>query len=839
MSGIWADAIRYPTDSTRPDPAKFVSPRLPANYVARTRLLELLDNCARARVTVVCAPAGAGKSILLSGWSARNENCAWITLDDRDNNPATLSANLSHALEGSFESDVTYLVLDCAEALTASAAHELLPRIANALPPSVHLLVASRSRSPLALHRLRLEQDAIEVNSRELRFTVDEATELIVDPPPTSVDVATLVEHVDGWATGLFLALSGRSAADAESAAREFLREQVLAKQPEDIQRFLTETAFLEYLSAAASERITKRPDAVDVLRQLEGETAFLSSVEGDHLRYAYQRQFRDMLRDELRARNPERVDAVNVASARWCEQHDHVAEAMEHWLAAGREHDALLLLRTANLRFCDTRPELVAGWVSRIDATSARGDARLLLDLAASFAEIGNDDRFKDTMDRVGVVLRGSPDPVLETRSSLLRARLAFAAGDVESHVAWLERAQATLSTDQQLLDHPTLAMLPRARRLSPWLALGQFWLERTDDARATLRDRPYAPVEDAVDRLFVRSVAAAVSFGEGNLEDALALALNATDTAERLHVNDYVVWPAAHVLAATLHERGNIAAALVAFEDFTRTTREPSGNTFSIAAEVGLASVFRSRGDLSEALDRLSRLRRDHLPDTHPATQGWVDREMALTLLQLGQVRAAGGVLGLPQHRDSETLVAALIELAHGDAMAALRLSTSVRRDQPRSMLLAALIEAQAAKLRGDHAAVIAAAGRAMRVAQRYGFIRSVLDFGSELLPEFAAVSAGAADAEFVAQLRRSQRHSPATIDLREPGALSVELTDRELEVLRYLPTHLTIREIARELYVSHNTVKSHAQHLYRKLGVDSREAAVERARSLQVLR
>ena len=210
-----------------------------------------------------------------------------------------------------------------------------------------------------------------------------------------------------------------------------------------------------------------------------------------------------------------------------------------------------------------------------------------------------------------------------------------------------------------------------------------------------------------------------------------------------------------------------------------------------------------------------------------------------MALTLLQLGQVRAARGVLGSPQHRDSETLVAALIDLAEGDAAAALRLSTSVRREQPRSMLLAVLIEAQAAKLGRNDEAAVAAARRAMRVAQRYGFIRSVLDFGGELLPEFEAISAGAADAEFVAQLRRSQRHNPATIDLRESGALSVELTDRELEVLRYLPTHLSIREIARALYVSHNTVKSHAQHLYRKLGVDSREAAVERARSLQVLR
>jgi LuxR family maltose regulon positive regulatory protein len=132
-----------------------------------------------------------------------------------------------------------------------------------------------------------------------------------------------------------------------------------------------------------------------------------------------------------------------------------------------------------------------------------------------------------------------------------------------------------------------------------------------------------------------------------------------------------------------------------------------------------------------------------------------------------------------------------------------------------------------------------MLAGAQHAMRLARRYGFLRSVLDFGGDLLPEFEVVSTGADDAEFVAQLRHSERRSPGTIALRDSTTHSVELTHRELEVLRYLPTHLSIQEIARALYVSRNTVKSHAQHLYRKLGVDSREAAVERARSLNVLR
>ena len=295
MSGIWADAIRYSADSTRPDPAKFVPPRLPDNYVARTRLLELLDNSARARVTVVSrarrrrqinSPLGLGRA-------PRRELRVDHTRPSRQRSRHTLGEPLLctralHRVGGCRVSrsrlrGVTHRV-GC-PGIPAAYRQRLAP-----VGPSAH-------RKPIPTVRSRCTgSDWSKTRSRSTRGSCDSRSMRPLSSSPTrhrtSVDLATLIEHVDGWATGLVLALSGRSATDAESAAREFLREQVLAKQPEDIQRFLMETAFLEYLSAASTERITKRSDAVDVLRQLEGETAFLSSVEGDHLRYAYQRQF-------------------------------------------------------------------------------------------------------------------------------------------------------------------------------------------------------------------------------------------------------------------------------------------------------------------------------------------------------------------------------------------------------------------------------------------------------------------------------------------------------------------------------------------------------------------
>jgi len=216
----------------------------------------------------------------------------------------------------------------------------------------------------------------------------------------------------------------------------------------------------------------------------------------------------------------------------------------------------------------------------------------------------------------------------------------------------------------------------------------------------------------------------------------------------------------------------------------------------------------------------------------------RSWIDQAVALTYLRIGEVRAAREVLGPPPHRPSETLVAALIALADRRPDEATRLSAIVRRDTPRPRLLATLIDARAAVLRDDADAAIASARLAMHIALEHGFLRSVLDYGTALLPEFAAACVTAAEAEFVSNLRDELALSAVSLDRRRPRDAS-GLSGRELDVLRYLATHLTTREIAQALHVSRNTVKSHMQHLYRKLGVGSRSAAVERARVLQFLR
>jgi ATP/maltotriose-dependent transcriptional regulator MalT len=291
--------------------------------------------------------------------------------------------------------------------------------------------------------------------------------------------------------------------------------------------------------------------------------------------------------------------------------------------------------------------------------------------------------------------------------------------------------------------------------------------------------------------------------------------------------------------VRAALLHERADIESARAAYEAMAEMAREPEGNTFWVAAQVGLATVVQTQGDLGDALERLSRISCVRGRDKRSTTQRWVDRATILTHLRLGQVHAAREVLGPPPWGWTEMRVAVLVALAEGRADEAERLSSSLRQTLPRPRLFAAIVESRVALLRGDRVASSAGARRVMEIAQEHGFVRSVLDFGAELLPSLAAATTSVADAEFVARLHEAATLGIAAVGDGRTGWESIGLSGRELDVLRYLATHLSTREIAHALHVSRNTVKSHKQHVYRKLAVSTREAAVARARTLQLLR
>jgi LuxR family maltose regulon positive regulatory protein len=822
-----------------------------------------LEPSSRARLTVVTGPAGAGKSTLVAAFVRKcAEHSSWITFDAGDHGIDGVWAVLSHGFDrlfararsarpsvaagsaeqflrnarelGAESTDAAFLVLDALDVLDVAVESEMLTRVADALPASVHLVLVTRRQPQIRVHRLRANAEVVEITGRDLRFTEAEAGELL-GAPSTAATTATR-----GWATGLLLApAEGSETADAVRRVRDFLNEEVLAPLEPDSRRFLMEVSCLGHLDAAACTEVTGRPDAAQVLRALAHANAFIEADETRWGRYHLHPQLRSMLRDELRAADPVRAETLFAAGARWYESRGDVVAAIDQWLDAGRDASALALLRDACARLAHTRPDLLSGWAARIPPAAARERPDLLLDLAVASSLGGDEARARDLSERVDELLRTRSDPVTTFRSRLLRARLALGTGDVEAQVAALDAAQRLASSEPAVAEEPELHELPLARHLTAWLALADGWIERLPTRNTRLGDRPNAWSEQTADRVLVWGVDASLALARGDLEHASAQASRAHAAAHAAGLTGYVPQPAAQVLAALLHERAEIEDARAAYEELAEQMREPAGNTFWLAAHLGLALVLRTQGDLTGALERLSRLGAHPAGLARTATQRWVNRATVLTHLRLGQFAAAREVLGPPPWIGSETRIATLIALAEGRATEAEQLTSSLRRDAPRSHLFGSIVEARIAKLRDDDDAALRAAADTLRVAQQHGFVRSVLDFGSDLLPELAACVNSAADAAYVARLRNTAERGTYAFDSRRAARDPVALSDRELDVLRYLATNLSTREIAQALHVSRNTVKSHQQHVYRKLDVGSRAAAVARARDLQLLR
>jgi LuxR family maltose regulon positive regulatory protein len=387
--------VRFPRARTQPlprDPLRATKLRVPpvrSDLVARERLNAQLDRAARHTLTLVCAPAGFGKTTLLAGWAGRTRHpVAWVTLDAADNDPArfweyviaalrtllpslgeqtlallsaprpfrldaampTLAAELAAAETA--PRDIV-LALDDYQQITAEPIHASVRFLLDHLPPRLHLVIASRAVPSLPLARLRVQGALAELDASSLRFTPEESTAYLgraLGGRVADEFAADLCARTEGWAAGLqlaALALRGRTE-PAERAAfvrsfvgshryiADYLHDEVLAAQPEAVQSFLFATCVLDRLSADLCDYIGERGDARALLEQLERENLFLVALDDERRWYRYHPLFADLLRARLRQDSPERARELHARAAAWHEAHGSREEAIPHALAAG-----------------------------------------------------------------------------------------------------------------------------------------------------------------------------------------------------------------------------------------------------------------------------------------------------------------------------------------------------------------------------------------------------------------------------------------------------------------------------------------------------------------------
>ncbi|MDR0343134.1 MAG: hypothetical protein LBI49_08420, partial [Nocardiopsaceae bacterium] len=630
-------------------------PRPQPGFVPRRRLAGALDEGLARRLVLVCAPAGFGKTAMLADWAGRGKlRVAWLSLDAGDNDPARFWRHVVAALDqacpgiaeragpllgtsapASFEGLVTalvnelaahsagdgvLLVLDDYHLIDAPPVHTPLMFLAEHLPPSLCLVLASRSDPPLPLARLRASGRLTELRANDLRFTTAEAAALLrvaigADLPEPAL--AALAARTEGWAAGLQLAaLSLRGRADVTGFVAAFggshryvldyLAQEVLDRQAEELRGFLLETSVLERLCGALCDAVTGRADGQAMLEQVERSGLFLVPLDEVRGWWRYHQLFADLLRARLLAERPGQVAALHRAAAAWCEEHGLADDAVRHALGAGdRDWAARLIEEHSDASIVTGENTTIQRWLAALPAELARSRPRLCLaqtwmarlagdveaaEVALDAAERAfadaDEEHFEPSVGRTASLLSNLPAAIARERAQIAQLR-----GDADATAAFASRALAEAGDDEWIPTAVTKGILA----IAEWM-------------RGRLRE---------AEQLLPAVIAARGAVGE------YALAVRGC-----------------HILGQVQRAQGRLDDAVGTYQLALEITELPGRPALPVAGpgHVGLAEVAYQRNELDAALR--------HLSDGIPLCRQYVyTQPLATALATLAWIRQAQG--------------------------------------------------------------------------------------------------------------------------------------------------------------------------------------------------
>ncbi|MFY9850326.1 MAG: LuxR C-terminal-related transcriptional regulator [Trebonia sp.] len=900
-------------------------PRPRPDLVPRPQLAERLDRGLACGLVLVCAPAGYGKTVLLADWARRGQQpVAWLSLDAGDNDPARFWRHAVAALDqmrpglaervGSLlgppapssyqglvtalinelaagpDADQALLVLDDYHLIESQAVHASLEFLLEHRPPGLHLVLASRSDPPLALARLRGRGQLTELRAAELRFTRDEAAALLrqgatvsgVALPETAV--AALAARTEGWAAGLQLAaLSLRGQPDAAGFTAaftgshrfilDFLAEEVLEQQSDQVRTFLLETSVLERLSGELCDAVTGRPGSQALLEQVERAGLFVVPLDEVRGWWRYHHLFADLLRARLQQEQPGRAALLHRNAAAWYDDHEMADDAIRHAVAAGEMAWAARLIEQHFDERFYLRGEgvTVQRWLSALPGDLVRTRPRLLLAqalLAFYSGRTETEEPLLDAAEQAYASPAGEPfEPTVGRAGSMLvnvpaliairRGLLAQLRGDAEDTAAFASRALAESREGEWLLSSTARRSLAVAEWLRGQLTEAEHafaasiagWQATGQPALTAWPRYQLAQVQRALGRLD-----AATQTYEQALSAAAVPGRPPAPTVGLVYVG----------MAEVAYQRNELDSALRYVTEGIALERQFLPGTSPAAGLATLAWIRQAVGDPAGALEAMG-----EAGHAAPATAGVLNpypAQRARLLLAQGDVAAAArwtqetglhaedepryprepGYLVLArvllsQQRPAEAL--ALLDRLYAAAVAQKRVGSVIEAGALRALALAAC---------GEDAEAVNALADVLTLACPQGYVRVFADEGppmAALLGRLIAAqrSGQAAVGVPLGCLARLQRafdvgHTgPGSRSGTAPAAvpgLVEQLTSRELEVLGMLAAGKSNQAIADQLVVTLDTVKKHVSHLLGKLAAANRTEAVTRARELGLI-
>lgn len=851
----------------------------PSYAVDRASLRARLDDAMTAPLTLLIAPAGSGKTVLLSQWadSRPDARFVWLGVEESDNDPAQFLRRLVGALTavapaapdlgpllsigaGGFgrpaleslvallgESPATVIVFDDLHHLSNRAIIDNLWWLADHLPPHMHIVFSSRVDLCLDWSRHRLRYALLELRQADLAFdsaVVAEVLHRIAGTAATPATVSAVLEITEGWAAGVQLtAISLRHQRDPEQFAQrlagtdrlisDYLSEEVLGAQTKKRRDVLLRMSALETMSASLVESVLGVPDAASLFEELQRESMFLVPLDHQQEWFRFHNLFRDLLQYRLRAHHPDEERRILIAAARWHEERGDLASAIECCLRAHAwEHAMDLILAHGREVFERGHAASISRWLSIVPEQDrvARPLAEVMY--GYTLAVTGEAARSEDVLrqlttrsDQPGVALiahaflasltqfRPSVAVSIETAREAVRVLHENADVDVPPLMGL---------THPTLLETLALGGLGRAHFLAGDLTQARQWLEATEQS-------PGAQYSGY--RIHLLGAMALLEAWSGRLKRAELLADEGLEIAREVRL---LVHPAA--------ADAYLAKALVAIH----RGRPQSGG--HVLREGALRAASNRRVPLMWIAHLESVLAEGTPQRGAPALVGApppvVRQSLDAAALRARRLRRQGGTPAVAPFTSPTTAWTALLVEAVASALAARRTDEArallagarfvPREDTPIATVEHGVLTAWLAHLDGHQSESRARLSAAVELAGLHGLVSVFLWAGPEVIRLVEGLP-GLPDAfrtELLARAHERLRPVAAVSELAEP------LTYRELQLLAYLPSRLTNAELAGRLFVSVNTVKTHTAHIYRKLNVPNRSAAVARASELGLL-
>jgi LuxR family maltose regulon positive regulatory protein len=876
---------------------KLYIPASRPHLVPRARLIELLNHGLRRKLTLISAPAGFGKTTLVSEWLADLQHpIAWLSLDDGDNDLQRFLTYLLSALQAIAPDidqsalsmlqsqpppveavltlllndlagipDPFILVLDDYHVIRSNSVDYALTFLIERLPPQAHVIIATREDPHLPLPRLRVRDQLTELRVADLRFTSAEAAAFLTDVMGLALspeDIAALEMRTEGWIAGLQLAaisLQGHHDASDFIASftgshrfvMDYLVEEVLRQQPEDVQEFLLRTSILDRLCGPLC-------DAVVVNAHVSGQTTldyferanlFIVPLDDERRWYRYHQLFAQLLRQRLQSSiaastGDERnlLAVLHLRASVWYEEHGMELEAFQHAAAAHDvERAARLIGETRMLRHAPGVAATIMDWLASLPKTALDARPSLSIQYASLMLTTGQVAGVEQKLLAAEAALHDAATDHMTKdlvgQIAAMRATMALAQYQGETILAQSILALEYLSPDNWSL-----------RAGATW-TLGVAYSLQGDRVAARNAYRDSITLSQISGNTFTIILA---TIGLGNVQEMDNQLHQAAETYRRVltlaGASPLPIASEAHLpLARICYEWNDLEAAEIHGRQSLRLAGQyGQGIDRFVLCEIFLARLKLAQGDMEGAASLLAQAAQSTGEQNFASRLPELAAMQALMFLRRGNLESAATLA----QRHNLPLTQARVYLAQGDPGVALATLESWRRQVEAKgwqdeRLKVTLLQALALQEAGARDRATQAIAEALMLAAPGGFIRSFIDEGSPMarllsaaatqgiMPDYIGKVLTAFDAE-----KRWNEEASRSLSSAPGYALVEPLSQRELEVLHLIAQGCSNDEIGERLFIALDTVKGHNRKIFGKLQVQRRTEAVARARALGLL-